>query len=140
MTNLDAPKRPLCNFPGPNTQNDDFLIVFQTIDLIGAMQKDGATFSELRVDGGMVSNNWFSQQLADALNLSVLRPKEIETTALGAAYLASIQANINPDLESLKKLWVCEIRFIPQKENIENLKNKYNIWLSAVKRTKGLFS
>lgn len=115
-------------------------IAFQTIDLIGAMQKDGATFSELRVDGGMVSNNWFSQQLADALNLSVLRPKVIETTALGAAYLASIQANINPDLESLKKLWVCERRFIPQKENIENLKNKYNIWLSAVKRTKGLFS
>ena len=115
-------------------------IAFQTIDLVGAMRKDGAIFSELKVDGGMVSNNWFTQQLADALNLSVLKPKIIETPALGAAYLASIQANINPDLESLKKLWVCERTFIPQKENIESLKNKYNIWLSAVKRTKGLFS
>ena len=67
-------------------------IAFQTRDLIEAMVKDGAIFTELKIDGGMANNSWFAQKLANTLNLSVLKPKAIETTALGAALLAGIQA------------------------------------------------
>ena len=114
-------------------------IAFQTRDLIGAMESDGANFSELRVDGGMTANNWFSQQLSNILNLKVLRPKVIETTALGASYLASMHAGLCPDLESLKSNWVCGKSFVPEEKDIAGLDEKYNNWLSAVERTKGLF-
>ena len=114
-------------------------IAFQTRDLIGAMESDGANFSELRVDGGMTANNWFSQQLSNILNLKVLRPKVIETTALGASYLASMHAGLCPDLESLKSNWICGKSFVPEEKDIAGLDEKYNNWLSAVERTKGLF-
>ena len=114
-------------------------IAFQTRDLLEAMENDGASFSELRVDGGMISNDWFSQQLSSVLNRRVLRPKIIETTALGAAYLASIQIGLSPDLESLSSNWASEKIFIPDKKQITHLEEKYNKWKSAVERTKGLF-
>ena len=113
-------------------------IAFQTKDLIGAMRNDGARFSELRVDGGMVINNWFSQKLSDVLNFNVLRPEVIETTALGASYLASISAGLSPDIEDLKSNWRCERKFSPLNES-QDLENKYLKWLSAVERTKGVF-
>ncbi len=113
-------------------------IAFQTKDLIGSMKNDGARFSELRIDGGMVVNNWFSQVLSNVLGLEVLRPQIIETTALGAAYLAGMSAGLLPDIEALKSNWNCEKRFIPLKESQE-LENKYQKWLSAVERTKGAF-
>ena len=114
-------------------------IAFQTRDLIEAMEKDGASFSELRVDGGMVVNDWFSQQLSNVLNLTVLRPKVIETTALGAAYLASLNAGLCPDLESLSSRWSADKNFEPEKEEVADLDRRYKTWLSAVERTKGLF-
>jgi glycerol kinase len=103
------------------------------------MESDGANFSELRVDGGMTTNNWFSQQLSNILNLKVLRPKVIETTALGASYLASMHSGLCPDLESLKSNWICGKSFVPEEKDIAGLEEKYNNWLSAVERTKGLF-
>ena len=114
-------------------------IAFQTRDLIEAMEKDGASFSELRVDGGMVVNDWFSQQLSNVLSLTVLRPKVIETTALGAAYLASLNAGLSPDLESLSSHWSSDRNFEPEKEEVADLDRRYETWLSAVERTKGLF-
>ena len=114
-------------------------IAFQTRDLLEAMENDGASFSELRVDGGMISNDWFSQQLSSVLNRRVLRPKIIETTALGAAYLASIQIGLSPDLESLSSNLASEKIFIPDKKQITHLEEKYKKWKSAVERTKGLF-
>ena len=114
-------------------------IAFQTKDLIGAMENDGANFSDLRVDGGMVANNWFSQQLANILNIDVLRPKVIETTALGASYLASMKAGLCPNIESLSSSWVSEKTFYSEEKEIKILQEKYRIWLSAVERTKGLY-
>ena len=114
-------------------------IAFQTKDLIGAMESDGAKFSELRVDGGMVANNWFSQQLASILNIDVLRPRVIETTALGASYLASMNAGLCPNIESLNSSWESEKKFLPQQKENKNLQEKYKTWLSAVERTKGLY-
>ena len=114
-------------------------IAFQTKDLIGAMENDGANFSELRVDGGMVANNWFSQQLANILNIDVLRPKVIETTALGASYLASMKAGLCPNIESLNSSWESEKTFYSEEKETKVLQEKYQIWLSAVERTKGLY-
>tara|TARA_B100001123_G_C15317418_1_gene1026660 strand:+ start:1355 stop:2839 length:1485 start_codon:yes stop_codon:yes gene_type:complete len=114
-------------------------IAFQTRDLIRAMQSDGATFSDLRVDGGMVVNNWFCQTLSSVLDLSINRPKFIETTALGAAYLAGIQSGLFSDLVSLKTNWESEKVFKPETDEIHNFEEKYKRWLSAVERTKGLF-
>ena len=114
-------------------------IAFQTKDLIRAMESDGANFSELRVDGGMVANNWFSQQLAHVLNIDVLRPKVIETTALGASYLASIKAGLCSNIESLSSSWESEKMFCPENKESMVLEEKYKTWLSAVERTKGLY-
>ena len=111
-------------------------VAFQTRDLIECMQQDGVNFSELRVDGGMVSNNWFSQQLSNTLDLPVLRPKVIETTALGAAYLAGLEVGLFSDLNSLKSNWICERTFRPEIDNIEKLDRKYKRWQIAVENTK----
>ncbi len=76
-------------------------VCFQTQDLITAMQSDGIDINAIRVDGGMVANDWVCQCLADILDLNVVRPRVNETTALGAAYLAGIQAGIYSDLSTL---------------------------------------
>jgi glycerol kinase len=88
-------------------------ICFQTHDLFAAMAQDGITPSALRVDGGMVANDWLVQMLADVLGLTVDRPKVMETTALGAAYLAGLQAGLYSSLEELGGHWQCEARFEP---------------------------
>ena len=67
-------------------------ISFQSKDLVEAMKKDNATFKKLMIDGGMVNNNWFCQQLANTLQVEVSRPVIIETTSLGAAFLAGLKA------------------------------------------------
>ena len=115
-------------------------IAFQTRDLIEAMVRDGASFTELRIDGGMANNSWFVQQLANTLNISVLKPKAIETTARGAALLAGIQAGFFSNISSLRNNLSYEKIFEPEKEKILATTNKYNNWLSAVERTKGLFN
>ena len=70
-------------------------IAFQTLDLLSAMSKDGVTPTTLRVDGGMVANDWFLQTLANITNVNVERPDMLETTALGAARLAMMSLNDN---------------------------------------------
>ncbi|KPF79235.1 glycerol kinase [alpha proteobacterium AAP81b] len=70
----------------------------QTADLIDALAADGVTASALRVDGGMVANDWLCQDLADSLGIAVERPRCIETTALGAAMLAGVGVGLFPDL------------------------------------------
>lgn len=80
-------------------------ICYQTHDLMAAMTNDGAEPTSLRVDGGMVTNNWFCQFLADTLGISVERPKIIETTALGAAYLAGLQSGLLDSLEHIEERW-----------------------------------
>jgi glycerol kinase len=81
-------------------------VAFQTLDLVEAMLRDGARHAEsIRVDGGMAANDWFCQFLADVLETRVERPRELETTALGAAFLAGLATGVWPDLGSLGRTW-----------------------------------
>jgi glycerol kinase len=89
-------------------------VCYQTHDLFAAMAQDGVKPSSLRIDGGMVTNDWMVQFLADILDLPVDRPKIMETTALGAAYLAGMQAGVLGPLDELAKQWQMEARFEPQ--------------------------
>lgn len=108
-------------------------VCYQTKDLQKAMEKDGLRPIALRVDGGMVANNWVLQFLADILGATVDRPSMIETTALGAAYLAGLRAGVFESLESLADQWRCDHRFEPAmtKEKRDLL---YDGWVEAVNR------
>ncbi|OUS28875.1 glycerol kinase [Gammaproteobacteria bacterium 45_16_T64] len=111
-------------------------VAYQTRDLISAMERDGGEKPKtLRVDGGMVANNWVVKFISDLLDVNVDRPAIIETTALGAAYLAGLQVGIYDSLESIAKLWHCERHFEP--EMTEELRDKlYSGWLDAVSRVR----
>ena len=89
-------------------------VAFQTLDLAAAMAADGAQrAAAIRVDGGMAANDWFCQFLADLLNASVSKPAQLETTALGAAYLAGLAAGVWPDLQSVAATWTAGVTFAP---------------------------
>jgi len=93
-------------------------VCYQTADLLQAMKgdwrSDGKSASVLRVDGGMVASNWTMQFLADILAIPVDRPRVLETTALGAAYLAGLQAGIYPPPEDFARSWKLDRRFTPK--------------------------
>ena len=89
-------------------------VVYQTKDLLEAMKNDNASFNSLKIDGGMVANNWFSQELSNVLQVKVSRPKVIETTSLGAAYLAGLHAGVFDTLSSLKENWSIDKEFKPR--------------------------
>lgn len=111
-------------------------VAYQTRDLILAMEQDGAGKpTTLRVDGGMVANNWVVQFLADILNVDVDRPAVIETTALGAAYLAGLQAGIYRSLEDIASFWHCQRHFTPQMDDALRAR-LYGGWVDAVKRVR----
>jgi glycerol kinase len=116
---------------------------YQTKDLMGAMQADlrggpgtGAAANAIRVDGGMVANDWVCQFLADVLDLPVERPTVTETTALGAACLAGLKVGLYPSLEAVARAWRCERRFEPQMAAAERAR-LYGGWLNAVRRVMG---
>lgn len=89
-------------------------VCYQTRDLLGAMRADGAQPPQmLKVDGGLSANNWAMQFLADLLDVPVARPRVIETTALGAAYLAGLGAGLYGSLEEIATLWQGEREFHP---------------------------
>ena len=88
-------------------------ICFQTQDLLSAMAADGMVPEVLRVDGGMVKNNWFTQCLSDILSLPIDRPKVMETTALGAAYLVGLQAGLYDSLDAISENWQRDAHFSP---------------------------
>lgn len=90
-------------------------VAYQTRDLIEAMREDGAASSQtvLRIDGGMVTNNWAMQNLANQLQAPVDRPHVIETTASGAAYLAGLATGLYPEPKEFAKTWSLEKRFAP---------------------------
>ena len=104
-------------------------VVYQTKDLLEAMKNDNASFNSLKIDGGMVANNWFSQELSNVLQVKVSRPKVIETTSLGAAYLAGLHAGVFDTLSSLKENWSIDKEFEPQ-----NSRNGYLEWKEAVNK------
>lgn len=110
-------------------------VCFQTQDLLSAMQHDGAVPTVLRVDGGMVENNWVTQHLADVLQLPVDRPRVIETTALGVAYLAGLRAGIFVELDDVAAKWQLEQRLEPVMQP-ETAATLYKGWQSAVARVR----
>ena len=88
-------------------------VVYQTHDLFAAMAKDGVTPTALRVDGGMAANSWMCGYLSDVLDMPVWRPTILETTALGAAYLAGLGVGLFDSLETLAENWTAEREFTP---------------------------
>ena len=106
---------------------------YQTRDLLGAMLDDaGITGSvTLRVDGGMAASDWAMQFLADMTGLAVQRPANLETTALGAAYLAGLDAGVYPEPEAFARGWASAARFTPALD--EGVRAaKYAGWRRAV--------
>lgn len=88
-------------------------VAFQTYDLFKAMADDGVTPTKVRVDGGMVQNNWLCQFLADILDIPVERPVQTETTALGAAYLAGLHCGVYKNHDDLVANWQIDREFTP---------------------------
>lgn len=107
---------------------------YQTRDLTTAMKADGAPApAAIRVDGGMVANDWLCQFLADMLDVAVERPRVIETTALGAAYLAGLATGVYAGLDAVAYGWQCERRFEPRM-NAATRAQLYAGWQKAVRR------
>ncbi len=113
-------------------------VCFQTRDLLEAMKRDwdGNSKTVLRVDGGMSASDWTMQALSDILGVAVDRPTVLESTALGAAYLAGYQSGLYEKPEKFAKEWSLERRFTPMMGDHER-KNKYAAWKEAVFRTLG---
>ena len=108
-------------------------VAYQTYDLFEAMKHDGLKPRLVKVDGGMVRNNWFSQFLSDVVNVGVLRPKVQETTALGAAYMAGLQIGVYKSLKDISKNWSIDKRFNPKMKN-KNRTKLLKGWSKAIKR------
>ena len=111
-------------------------VCYQTRDLLRAMEADGAAALEtLRVDGGMVVNDWLLQRLADILGVAVERPVVAETTALGAACLAGLENGFFDGLDGFAQTWQCAARFEPGMSADER-ETRYAGWLDAVRRVR----
>jgi glycerol kinase len=112
-------------------------VAYQTRDLLDAMRKDwkGASAKTvLRVDGGMVASDWTMQRLADILDAPVDRPTILETTALGAAWLAGSKAGVWPKAKDFAKTWALDRRFKPDMD-ASTRSAKLAGWRDAVRRT-----
>ena len=109
---------------------------YQTRDLVEAMRRDwtGAGDTVLRVDGGMTASDWTMQFLADILGAPVDRPEVLETTAVGAAWLAGMQSGLCPGPEPFAESWAQERQFEPQMDEFER-DRLYARWQDAVRRT-----
>jgi glycerol kinase len=111
-------------------------IAYQSADVLEAMQKDsGETLAELRVDGGATANDLLMQFQADILGVPVVRPKVLETTALGAAYLAGLAVGLWPSREALAARWQAQRRFEPQMDR-GHAQELLGQWREAVRRAK----
>jgi len=113
-------------------------VCYQTRDLLDAMRRDMksaglARLKTLKVDGGMVANDWFCQRLADLTGLSVERPRVTETTALGAAYLAGLGVGIFTSQKDIAARWALDRRFTPAMKKAER-DRLYVGWRNAVSR------
>ncbi|KIT16542.1 glycerol kinase GlpK [Jannaschia aquimarina] len=111
---------------------------YQTRDLVDAMAADvgGLGDTVLRVDGGMSASDWAMQFLSDILGAPVDRPKVLETTALGAAWLAGMRAGVLPGMDEFAATWAVEREFQPRMQEAER-EARYRGWQAAVRRTMG---
>lgn len=123
-----------------DTQRDHLItatlasVAYQTVELVEAIARDGADVGRLRVDGGMVVNDWLCQFLADMIDRPVERPVNVETTALGAAVLAALGGSLVADLETASRMWGLEQEFLPA---MEPLRREHFLtgWRRAVERS-----
>jgi glycerol kinase len=108
-------------------------VAYQSAELISAMMADGAELSRLRVDGGMVVNDWLCQFLADISQLPIERPANTETTALGAALLAALGAGEVSGLSQAADMWGLDREFLPEMSQ-DKRQRLLSGWHSAVRR------
>ena len=109
-------------------------VAYQSYDLFESMKKDGLKPKIVKVDGGMVANNWFSQFLSDIINLNVVRPKAHETTALGVALLASYQIGEFKSLKEIQNKWKKDRVFSPKLNKSARI-NLLQGWKLAIRKT-----
>ena len=109
-------------------------VVYQSNDLLKAMKNDGVNAKIIRVDGGMVKNNWLLQFLADVIKIRVDRTQYDETTALGAVFLAGLQIGIFKSLNDISKKWKLNKKFIPKMKSSERL-NLLKGWSQTIRKT-----
>ena len=109
-------------------------VAYQTFDLFKAMNRDGLKPKVIKVDGGMVSNNWFAQFLSNILGIKVIRSKTNETTALGAAFMAGYQIGIYNSFNDIKSNWKKNRDFTPKFS--KSYRNKLlQGWKQAIRKT-----
>ncbi len=109
-------------------------VAYQSYDLFNSMNKDGLKPKIVKIDGGMAANNWFSQFLSNIISLSVVRPKILETTALGVAFFAGYQSGVFKSLNEIKKLWNKDKVFAPKLSKSSRNKLLHG-WNLAIKKT-----
>lgn len=110
-------------------------VAYQTRDLLDAMSEDGIVPSIVRVDGGMVANDWFLQFLADILAIPVERPVNVESTVLGAAYLAGVQSGLIESIQQISGLWQRDAIFEPTMTEARR-EQLMSGWAAAVARVR----
>ena len=111
-------------------------MAYQTYDVLHAMEQDaGIPLAELRVDGGAAANSFLLQFQSDITGVPVLRPSTLETTALGAAYLAGLAVGYWADLSEIRRNWQVSAAFSPAAES-EKIKEKLAGWHHAVRQAR----
>ena len=109
-------------------------VAYQSNDLFNAMKNDGVKPNLIKVDGGMVKNNWFSQFLSDVIDTKVIRPRVQETTALGAAFMAGLRIGIYNSLNDISKNWKIDKKFVPKIGKSKRTK-LLKEWEQAIRKT-----
>ena len=109
-------------------------VAYQSNDLFNAMKNDGVKPNLIKVDGGMVKNNWFSQFLSDVIDTKVIRPKVQETTALGAAFMAGLRIGVYNSLKDISKNWKIDKKFLPKIGKSKRTK-LLKEWEQAIRKT-----
>ena len=111
-------------------------IAFQSKDVMEVMKEESkAKITHLAVDGGACANNFLMQFQSDILNCNILRPKNLETTALGAAYLAGLATGVYKNTQEVAKMREIEKIFVPSR-TLKNVNKIYNGWKEAVNATR----
>ena len=108
-------------------------VAYQTYDLFEAMRNDGLRPKVVKVDGGMVNNNWFTQYLADIVDVKIHRPKVNETTALGAAFMAGLKIGVYKSLKDISNRWKIDRSFSPKMKSSKR-KKLLKGWSQAIKK------
>jgi glycerol kinase len=107
-------------------------IAYQTMDILKAMEADsGVKIKELRVDGGATVNDMLMQFQADVLNTKTVRPKVVETTVMGAAYLAGLAVGFWKDLEEIQEIWKTDRHFVPTNDR-KQIQQGIKGWYKAI--------